>query len=252
MDETQTYLQYEALIYKIAKRFYGVELEDLFQAGVLGILKAYKNYRKEGNAKFSSYAYDYIYEYDNDYEYYYDDYYYDYDDYDDNDDYEDYYDNKYDYGDNNLPKKHYKEKSYYNDADEVNDVINEDDMGYYKQNNIYYSCIPNCDICSDSKYCFNCSVGYDYINNKCIEQYKDCDSYTNSGENIDKSTCESIQLNNKLYKCTFISGTPISCGVLIVYTFPSSPKSSYTLSTTTAPPGTVRVPLFVRLSNKLP
>ena len=49
------------LIYKIASGFYGVDQEDLYQAGVLGILKAYKNYRKEGNAKFSSYAYDYIY-----------------------------------------------------------------------------------------------------------------------------------------------------------------------------------------------
>ena len=50
-----------------------------------------------------------------------------------------------------------------------------------------------------------------YINNECIEQYKDCDSYTNSGENIDKSTCESIQLNDDKYKCAFISGTPHIC-----------------------------------------
>lgn len=49
------------LIYKIAQSFYGVPKEDLFQAGVLGILKAYKNYKKDGEVKFSSYAYDYIY-----------------------------------------------------------------------------------------------------------------------------------------------------------------------------------------------
>lgn len=49
------------LIYKIANKFYGVEKDDLFQAGVLGLLKAYKNYKDNGTTKFSSYAYDYIY-----------------------------------------------------------------------------------------------------------------------------------------------------------------------------------------------
>ena len=49
------------LIYKIASKFYGVEKDDLFQAGVLGLLKAYKNYEENGNTKFSSYAYEYIY-----------------------------------------------------------------------------------------------------------------------------------------------------------------------------------------------
>ncbi len=46
------------LIYRIMnEHFYGVEREDLFQAGALGILKAYKNYQKNGTTKFSSYAY---------------------------------------------------------------------------------------------------------------------------------------------------------------------------------------------------
>ncbi len=46
------------LIYKIANRsFYGIEREDLYQAGVLGILKAIKNYKEESLAKFSSYAF---------------------------------------------------------------------------------------------------------------------------------------------------------------------------------------------------
>ncbi|MBE6155138.1 MAG: sigma-70 family RNA polymerase sigma factor [Firmicutes bacterium] len=49
------------LIYKIASKFYGVESEDLFQAGVLGLLKAYKNYHSNGTTKFSTYAYEYIY-----------------------------------------------------------------------------------------------------------------------------------------------------------------------------------------------
>lgn len=49
------------LIYKIANSFYGVSKEDLVQAGMLGILKAYKNYDSKGGAKFSTYAYEYIY-----------------------------------------------------------------------------------------------------------------------------------------------------------------------------------------------
>lgn len=49
------------LIYKIATSFYNVEKEDLYQAGVLGLLKAYKNFKDNGETKFSSYAYDYIY-----------------------------------------------------------------------------------------------------------------------------------------------------------------------------------------------
>lgn len=51
----------QKLIYKIASSFYNVDKEDLYQAGVLGLLKAFKNYNKDSNAKFSSYAYEYIY-----------------------------------------------------------------------------------------------------------------------------------------------------------------------------------------------
>ena len=51
----------QKLIYKIASSFYNVDMEDLYQAGVLGLLKAYKNYDAKSGAKFSSYAYDYIY-----------------------------------------------------------------------------------------------------------------------------------------------------------------------------------------------
>lgn len=50
----------EGLIKKIANKFYGVPKEDLYQAGRLGIKKAYDNYKKEGTTKFSSYAYKYI------------------------------------------------------------------------------------------------------------------------------------------------------------------------------------------------
>lgn len=50
------------LIYKIMnKYFYGVEREDLFQAGTVGVIEAYKNYKKNGNTKFSTYAFSSIF-----------------------------------------------------------------------------------------------------------------------------------------------------------------------------------------------
>lgn len=49
------------LIYKIAQSFYGVEKEDLVQAGIIGLLKAYKRYEQNKETKFSSYAYFDIY-----------------------------------------------------------------------------------------------------------------------------------------------------------------------------------------------
>lgn len=51
----------EKLIWKIAGHFYGVDKSDLFQAGVMGLLKALKNYKKDGLTKFSTYAHDYIF-----------------------------------------------------------------------------------------------------------------------------------------------------------------------------------------------
>lgn len=49
------------LIHKIASKFYGADREDLYQVGVIGILKAYHNYKQNGTTKFSTYAYDYIF-----------------------------------------------------------------------------------------------------------------------------------------------------------------------------------------------
>ena len=49
------------LIYKIASKFYNADREDLYQVGVVGVLKAYNNYKKSGTTKFSTYAYDYIF-----------------------------------------------------------------------------------------------------------------------------------------------------------------------------------------------
>ena len=36
----------EKLIWKIANTFYGVDKNDLYQAGVVGLLKALKNYKE--------------------------------------------------------------------------------------------------------------------------------------------------------------------------------------------------------------
>ena len=49
------------LIKKIASKFYNTEKEDLIQVGVIGLLKAYKNFTDKGNTSFSTYAYYYIY-----------------------------------------------------------------------------------------------------------------------------------------------------------------------------------------------
>ncbi len=49
------------LIWKISERFYGIDKKDLFQAGALGIIKAYHNYKENGVTKFSTYAYEYIF-----------------------------------------------------------------------------------------------------------------------------------------------------------------------------------------------
>lgn len=49
------------LIYKIAKKFYNLDMNDLFQAGCIGVIKALKNYVDDGNCKFSTFAYKYIF-----------------------------------------------------------------------------------------------------------------------------------------------------------------------------------------------
>lgn len=49
------------LIYKIAKNFYNIDINDLFQAGCIGIIKAAKNFQDDGTCKFSTFAYKYIF-----------------------------------------------------------------------------------------------------------------------------------------------------------------------------------------------
>ncbi len=52
---------HEKLIYKIATKFHDIPLEDLFQAGVIGIIKAYNNFKQTAETKFTTYAYNYIF-----------------------------------------------------------------------------------------------------------------------------------------------------------------------------------------------
>ena len=50
------------MIYKIAykySKYYSIE--DLFQVGVIGLMKAKKNYKMNSSTKFSTYAYNYIF-----------------------------------------------------------------------------------------------------------------------------------------------------------------------------------------------
>ena len=62
MTNLETIIQlHEKLIYKIATRFHGAELEDLYQAGVIGLIKAYNNFKDDGTTKFTTYAYNYIF-----------------------------------------------------------------------------------------------------------------------------------------------------------------------------------------------
>lgn len=49
------------LIYSIAHKYSSYScIDDLFQAGCIGLMNAYKNYDKKSNTKFSTYAYTYI------------------------------------------------------------------------------------------------------------------------------------------------------------------------------------------------
>ena len=47
-----------------------------------------------------------------------------------------------------------------------------------------------------------------YDNNKCLEQWKDCSTYNNNAETVEKNICESIILNDYKTKCIFTEGTP--------------------------------------------
>ena len=62
MDKiTDIIVENEGFIYKINNKYKNYfELEDLYQAAVIGMIKAYKNYQEEYNTKFLTYAYPYV------------------------------------------------------------------------------------------------------------------------------------------------------------------------------------------------
>ena len=49
------------LIYKIAKKFYNVEVSDLYQAGAIGLIKASRKFKEEEGTNFMTFAYKYIF-----------------------------------------------------------------------------------------------------------------------------------------------------------------------------------------------
>lgn len=55
--ETEVLKENMGLIYKIANHFYGVEKEDLIQAGALAMVSAYRAFQDDGTTKFSTYAF---------------------------------------------------------------------------------------------------------------------------------------------------------------------------------------------------
>lgn len=62
MTELQQIIKmHEKLIYKIASKFHDIDKEDLYQSGVIGIIKAYNNFKPSENTKFTTYAYNYIF-----------------------------------------------------------------------------------------------------------------------------------------------------------------------------------------------
>lgn len=53
-------LNNENLIYSVIHKFRSKDYDDLYQAGCVGLIKAYKNFKNNLNVKFTSYAYNYI------------------------------------------------------------------------------------------------------------------------------------------------------------------------------------------------
>lgn len=61
MKELELIEKYELYIYKIAKKFYNVEIADLYQAGCIGLIKASRNYNHDEGTNFMTFAYKYIF-----------------------------------------------------------------------------------------------------------------------------------------------------------------------------------------------
>ena len=51
--------------------------------------------------------------------------------------------------------------------------------GYYINNNIYYTCMTNCILCSNDISCDKCIDSYEYTNKKCLKKIENCKIYGN-------------------------------------------------------------------------
>lgn len=100
-------------------------------------------------------------------------------------------------------------------------IIPYDENGYslqYKNKCVFDNdnkCKMELKSCEDAKTSYECGritptndkKKCKYENEECKEQYIDCDSYNNNGEEtVIKSVCESIILNSDSYKCVFKEG----------------------------------------------
>lgn len=62
MTELDTIIElHKKLIYKIATKFHDIDKEDLYQSGIIGLIKAYNNFNPTEETKFTTYAYNYIF-----------------------------------------------------------------------------------------------------------------------------------------------------------------------------------------------
>ena len=63
MEDPKAFLieEYKDYIYSIANQFYGIDKEDLFQAGAEGLLESFASYDDTSEVKFTTYAYKNVY-----------------------------------------------------------------------------------------------------------------------------------------------------------------------------------------------
>ena len=61
MVEEDLLIKYEPLIFKVAKKFYNVEINDLYQSGCWGLIKAYRKFDQTQGTNFIAFAYKYIF-----------------------------------------------------------------------------------------------------------------------------------------------------------------------------------------------
>ena len=60
--------------------------------------------------------------------------------------------------------------------------LNQLNTGYYKlENDTYYKCMSNCEICKNSTICEKCYSNYDLLNGTCIKKTENCQKYNKEG-----------------------------------------------------------------------